>query len=236
MTNLLQTLQSADAPSRERRLAVFLFDVSGVAGEPFLDAGWDVLCFDIQHGIRKPKLPHGIWCDLSTVGPVLIKLAERGYTPADIDFLGCFPPCTDVGVCGARDFKMKGLRALQQATGYFATCQELAALCDCPGFIENPVSSMASHWRKPDHYFSPHQFTEFCRDDNYTKKTSLWTFGGFVMPEENKAEGLPPPDDRIHKASPGDKRGDVRSVTPRGFVRAAFAANFKALEAEAQDG
>lgn len=208
------------------KLAVFLFDHSGIAAEPFIEAGWDVLCFDIQHGIRKPKLSHGVHCDLSTVGPVLVKLAERGYTPADIDFLGCFPPCTDVGVCGARDFATKGLRALQQSVGYFATCQELSELTDCPGFIENPISAMATHWRKPDHYFHPSDYTGFCLNDNYTKKTSLWTFGGFVMPEPNRAEGLPPADDRIHKASPGKERGDVRSLTPRGFTRAAFSSNF----------
>ena len=155
-----------------------------------------------------------------------MKLAERGYTPADIDFLGCFPPCTDIGVCGARDFATKGLRALQQAVGYFATCQELSELCDCPGFIENPVTAMSTHWRRPDHYFHPSDYTGFALGDNYTKKTSLWAFGGFVMPEANKASGLPPADDRIHKASPGKDRGDVRSATPLGFMRAVFDANF----------
>jgi len=209
------------------KLAVFLFDYTGKAAEPFLEAGWDVLCFDIQHGIRKPELAHGVYCDLSTLGPVLIKLAERGYTPADIDFLGCFPPCTDVAVCGARDFATKGLRALQQSVGFFATSQELAELTDCPGFIENPITAMSSHWRKPDHYFHPGDYTGFCLEDNYTKKTSVWCFGGFVMPQPNRAEGLPDPDDRIHKASPGKGRGDVRSETPRGFIRAAFQANFE---------
>lgn len=207
-------------------LAVFLFDVTGIAAEPFLDAGWDVLCFDIQHGVRKPELPCGVYCDLSTVGPVLTKLAERGYTPSDIDFLGCWPPCTDVAVCGARDFKAKGLRALQKSVGYFATCQELSSLTNCPGFIENPISAMATHWRKPDHYFHPEDYTGFCLRDNYTKKTGLWTFGGFIMPPENKALGLPPPDDRIHKASPGKDRGEVRSETPLGFMRAAYQSNF----------
>lgn len=48
--------------------------------------------------------------------------------------------------------------------------------------IENPVSSIATHWRKPNAAFHPWQYTGFCQDDNYTKKTCLWTGNGFVMP------------------------------------------------------
>ena len=39
---------------------------------------------------------------------------------------------------------------------------------------------------------------------------------------------IPPekPDDRIHKCGSSDERGDIRSETPIGFMRAVFHANF----------
>lgn len=33
------------------------------------------------------------------------------------------------------------------------------------------------------------------------------------------------PDNRIHIASPGDERGNIRSATPRGFAQAVFFSN-----------
>ena len=91
--------------------------------------------------------------------------------------------------------------------------------------IENPVSNISSHWRKPDFRFSPHQFTGYEPDDNYTKGTCLWVGNGFVMPEPWAVEGLGEPDDRIHKCPPGPERHNIRSATPMGFARAVFEAN-----------
>lgn len=41
------------------------------------------------------------------------------------------------------------------------------------------------------------------------------------------------PDNRIHFASPGPERANIRSVTPMGFARAVFAANSTAVELRA---
>ncbi len=98
--------------------------------------------------------------------------------------------------------------------------------------IENPVSTLATYWRKPDHSFHPWQYTGFCLGDNYTKKTCLWTGGGFVMPEPNVLADSKP-DDRIHKAPPSDERADFRSATPMGFARAVFQANAPLVQARA---
>lgn len=211
-------------------LALFLFDYTTTIAQPWREAGFETISVDIQHPLRER---HGecLNVDLSTVGPLLVALRERGIEPRDISFMGCFPVCTHVAVSGARDFKIKGLRALQEAVGWFATCQEMTALVDCEWFIENPISNMASHWRQPDYYFDPCQFTAFELGDNYTKRTSLWTSPGFIMPAEAKAPGLPPPDDRIHKASPGAGRADFRSAFPVGFSRAVCAANLPAAQA-----
>ena len=62
-------------------------------------------------------------------------------------------------------------------------------------------------------------------NDNYTKKTCLWTGGGFVMPEPCPNKSLGSPDDRIHKAPPGPDRENFRSATPMGFAKAVFQSN-----------
>lgn len=140
-----------------------------------------------------------------------------------------FPPCTHLAVSGARWFKGKGLRALSQSIEMFATAAEFLERLGCPYGIENPVSTISTHWRKPDHTFHPYEFTGFELTDNYTKKTCLWVGGGFEMPEPNRADGLGAPDNRIHAAPPSGDRGDIRSATPMGFARAVFQANAKQL-------
>jgi hypothetical protein len=101
--------------------------------------------------------------------------------------------------------------------------------------IENPVGVLSSvpHIGKPDFYFHPHEYAGWCEDDNYTKKTCLWTGNGFVMPQSRPAPHLGDPDDRIHKAPPTDDRGSIRSVTPMGFARAVFHSNAPHLRRQA---
>jgi hypothetical protein len=45
------------------------------------------------------------------------------------------------------------------------------------------------------------------------------------------APWLGPPDDRIHKATPGEDRANFRSATPMGFARATFKANYRGARA-----
>lgn len=206
--------------------AVFLFDVSCVMAEPWREAGYECWCLDIQHppaystgGITSDGQLHRVHWDLS-----------RPWMPSfRPSFVAAFPPCDHLAVSGARWFQGKGLRALSRAVNLFATAAEFCEWAQCPYLIENPVSTIATYWRKPDFTFHPHQFTGYCRDDNYTKRTCLWTGGGFVMPTMFQADGLPEPDNRIHAAPPGPNRHNFRSMTPRGFSRAVFEANGRVL-------
>jgi hypothetical protein len=95
--------------------------------------------------------------------------------------------------------------------------------------VENPVSVLASAFGKPQHTFHPHDYTAWEAADNYTKKTCLWTGGGFTMPQPARDASLGAPDNRIHFASPGPERANFRSATPMGFARAVFAANHREL-------
>lgn len=197
---------------------ISLFDKTGNAVRPWAEAGYACICYDIQHvGTRREgNIVYSHWDALD----------ERldATVHGDIAFVFAFPPCTHLAVSGARWFKGKGLRLLAQSIEMFAAAAELAEASGAPYMIENPVSTISTYWRKPDHNFHPYQFTAFEPGDNYTKQTCLWTGNGFVMPAPNRLD-LPAPDNRTHAAPPSANRADFRSATPMGFARAVFEAN-----------
>jgi hypothetical protein len=203
-------------------IAVFLCDESGIMAAPWAEAGIECYCVDLAHSIRRERIEgnvHFVWGDARTWTP-----------PAGrrVIFLAAFPPCTHVTVAGARDFEAKGGMMLRDSLETFEACRQAGAWSGAPYMVENPVGVLSSipHIGKPDYYFHPCDYTAFELGDNYTKKTCLWTGNGFVMPAQRRADGLPPPDDRIHKAPPGEDRASIRSKTPSGFARAVFEANF----------
>lgn len=208
-----------------RNVCVFLFDVSGVMAQPWLEDGYECWTVDLQH---PPAYKTGGLTRVGNLVKVHADLSMPWLCPVPrerIAFAFAFPPCDHLAVSGALWFKGKGLRRLASSVSMFATAAEFCDWSGAPYGIENPVSNIASHWRKPDHYFDPADFTGFELGDNYTKKTSLWVGGGFVMPDSFQVDGLPPADDRIHKAPPGPDRHNFRSRTPLGFARAVHLAN-----------
>lgn len=218
---MMPRLGKVGAPRRSRHAAIFLCDLSGNMARPWADAGYECWCVDIQHSIRRDRQEgriHYVWGDVRTWSP------PEGVK---IVFVAAFPPCTHVAGSGARDFAMKGAQCLRDALETFEACRLAAAWSGAPYLIENPVGILSSipHIGKPNHYFHPWQYAALCEEDNYTKKTCLWTGNGFVMPHFRPALHLGPPDDRIFKASPSDDRANFRSATPMGFARAVFWAN-----------
>jgi len=173
-------------------IVVSLFDKTGNMVRPWAEAGYECHCYDIQtQWLFARREPHFYHADLMHEMP-----SVSPYTLA----VFAFPPCTHLAVSGARWFKGKGLRALADSVHMFATAAEYAEACGAPYLIENPVSTISTYWRKPDHNFHPWHYTGFEPADNYTKQTCLWVGGGFVMPERNSLDGLPKPDNRIHAA------------------------------------
>lgn len=202
-----------------QRIVISCFDKTGNMVKPWAAAGYLCYCVDIQHAPGER-----IDGNIVYVGAdVLDWMPPRGEIAAAF----FFPPCTDVAVSGARWFKDKGIGSLIMALRLFEVSVKLAEWCGAPYLIENPVSTVSSYWRKPDYTFHPYEFSDLCADDNYTKKTCLWTGGGFVMPSAQRDFHLGTPDDRIHKASHSQERADFRSATPMGFARAVFDANHK---------
>lgn len=89
----------------------------------------------------------------------------KGIRPWDL--LIAHPPCTDLAVSGARHFAAKRADGRQQRALDF-----VQALLDAPVAhiaIENPVSVISSHIRKPDQTIQPWQFGH-----GETKATCLW--------------------------------------------------------------
>lgn len=213
----------------QKDIAISLFDYSGVMLEPWKAAGFECWLIDIQHPVSYSS--NG-FINLDGFNLVNADLSQRWYPPFDrrrIAFVSAFPPCDHLAVSGARWFKGKGLRALSSSINMFATAAEFCEWSQAPYMIENPVSTISSYWRKSDFSFHPYQFTGYCAGDNYTKKTNLWVGNGFVLPEFSVDFSLGDPDDRIHKAAPGENRKNFRSQTPAGFAEAVFRANFKGI-------
>lgn len=217
----------------KKNIAIFLCDITGVMAKPWVEAGYNVILVDPQH-------PEGVNVEglVTRVGHVIDHPETWGVLLSSIQtgrvaFVAGFPPCTDLAVSGARWFQAK--READPAVQFKAMqvvwqCQTIGDLSGAPWFLENPVSQISSLWRKPDHSFHPHDFTGYCANDNYTKKTCLWVGGGFVMPAPFVDEALGVPDNRIHQAPPGPDRANFRSATPEGFSRAVFLANHRGLD------
>jgi hypothetical protein len=197
-------------------IVLSLCDRTGVMVEPWMLAGYECWIVDTQHRAGVSRLSGGFGGDLVRVGAD-VRAFVPDFTPA---IVFAFPPCTNLSVSGARWFKDKGLEALQESLGLVIACKRIAEASGAPWMLENPVGILSSYWRKPDYTFQPWQY-----GDTYTKKTCLWTGGGFVMPaawHTTKPEGTTA---TIHLMPPSADRGDKRSITPAGFARAVFDAN-----------
>lgn len=203
-----------------RASVVSLCDRTGHMVEPWAEAGYDCLCIDTQHSIRRDQVDGNAtyrWGDV------------RSLTPEDLpeNIVAAFaqPPCTHLAVSGARDFATKGLRLLIDALDLVESCRKLLAYTGAPWMIENPVGRLSTCWRKPDHIFNPCDYGGYLDtdEDAYTKKTCLWTGGGFVMPEPKPV--VPVYGSKMHLLPNTEDRADIRAITPRGFARAVFLAN-----------
>lgn len=204
--------------------AISLYDLTGNMVRPWADAGYAAEAYDIQHR-REATMESGV---LKVRWDAFI---SQGIDVSMASIVFAFPPCDHLAVSGARWFKGKGLRKLAESIEMFAVAAEICEASGAPYMIENPVSTISTYWRKPDYTFNPCDYTGYCPDDNYTKKTCLWVGNGFVMPEPCRDLSLGEPDDRIHKAAPSPSRANFRSATPMGFAKAVFEANKDKAEA-----
>lgn len=191
-------------------IVLSLFDYSTNMVRPWAEAGYRCVCVDIQHS-EKSEPEENVE---RVKADILDYLPPRGRIAA----VFAFPPCTHLAVSGARWFRGKGLGLLSDSIRLFHATAKICEWSEAPYLIENPVSTISSYWRPPDHTFDPCDY-----GDPYTKKTCLWTGGGFVMPPKQRIE--PTEGSKMHLIPPGPDRANQRSETPMGFARAVFRAN-----------
>tara|TARA_B110000977_G_scaffold2037_1_gene2823 strand:- start:69 stop:821 length:753 start_codon:yes stop_codon:yes gene_type:complete len=234
-------------------IVLSLFDYTAEALKPWAAAGYECHAFDIQHVDAEPTFEntqffagggsisylHADLHDFNTHKDIFMRFDGRKVV------LGmAWPVCTDMAVSGAAWFASKAKadpNFQTKAVNHATICADLFDALGVPYMIENPVSVLATKWRKPDHTFHPYEFGEYIPEDQgehprwpeyiapfdaYTKKTCLWTGGGYKMPPKLptcKPVGY----STQHKKLGGKskKTKDIRSATPRGFAIANFLAN-----------
>jgi hypothetical protein len=203
-----------------RGTVLSLFDHSTVMVQPWVEHGYDAICVDIKHD--------GDYVDENGVRRVGSDIHNWLPPIRDYEMVFAFPPCTNLAVSGARWFTDKGLDGLSDGIENVERARQIAEWADCEWLIENPVSTLSTYWREPDYTFHPYEYDGYTDDDDaYSKKTCLWTSGGFVMPDVDATAEY---DDRIHKMPPSEDRNKKRSKTPRGFANAVFQANVETVE------
>jgi hypothetical protein len=200
-----------------RPIVLSLCDVTTTMVRPWLAAGYECWCVDLQHptGEHREGQLVRVGADLRTWLP------PRG----EYAIVFAFPPCTHLAVSGARWFREKGLSALIEGLTLVDRCREIAQWTAAPWMLENPVSTISSYWREPDYAFDPCDFGGYLTPtgDAYTKRTCLWTGGGFIMPQPSPVPATE--GSRMHLLPPSEERANLRSATPAGFARAVFEAN-----------
>jgi hypothetical protein len=194
-------------------IVLSLCDRTGVMVQPWAEAGYRCVIVDTQHKrASRDGLIEKVGCD--------VRNFAEAYGPPPTAIVFAFPPCTHLAVSGARWFQEKGLESLHEALGLVVACKRICEASGAPWMLENPVGTLSSYWRTPDYTFQPWQY-----GDRYTKKTCLWTGGGFQMPQPWIAHKPAEVKASIHLMPPSADRADKRSITPAGFARAVFEAN-----------
>ena len=229
-----------------------LYDYTGEALVPWAEAGYSCIAFDIQHNDTVTdvfgsggsiKYVKADLHDQNTLNKITVQFQFE-----NVVFGMAFPVCTDLAVSGAAHFKAKAAKDPDfqvKASDHAKWCADLFDALGVPYFIENPVSRLATLWRKPDYNFHPYEYGGYIPKaeaehpkwpdyiaprDAYPKKTCLWTGGGFVIPQRSPVpveEGY----SRQHLKLGGKsmKTKNIRSATPRGFARAVYEFNSEEL-------
>ena len=235
-------------------IVISLYDFTGEALRPWAEAGYSCYAFDIQHP-KEGRVDQGIcyqYADLhdhEALNKIHDEFSDRQLMGGPSVVFGmAFPVCTDMAVSGAAHFKRKAEvnPSFQiEAVSYAMWCAKLFNSMKVPYFVENPVSVLATKWRKPDYSFHPYEYGGYIRDDEaahprwpeyiaprdaYKKKTCLWTGGGFVMPTKVAVDcegyhGNGYSTAMMKLGGKSQRTKDIRSATPRGFAEAVYQSN-----------
>lgn len=171
-----------------------LCEYSGVVRDAFIRAGHDAVSCDL--------LPSE-----SDFGPHIqgdIQDTDWSW----FDLVIAHPPCTHLAVSGARHFHRKQ-KEQSEALDFVRWILELPV----PRIaLENPVSVISSHVRKPDQIIQPWMFGH-----GETKATCLWLKNLPTLDPTNIVDGRQA---RVHRLPPSPDRWKLRSTTYTGIAEA----------------
>jgi len=234
-------------------IVISLYDFTGEACRPWAEAGYTCHAFDNQHSLVEPEVQ--TFDGGGSINYNFADLHDHNWLNAIQDeFSGrvifgmAFPVCTDMAVSGAAHFKRKAEANpsfQDEAVSYAMWCAKLFNSMHIPYFVENPVSVLATKWRKPDYSFHPYEYGGYipyseadhprwpeyiAPFDAYKKKTCLWTGGGFVMPDKVAVDcegyhGNGYSTSMMKLGGKSQRTKDIRSATPRGFATAVYQSN-----------
>ena len=139
------------------------------------------------------------------------------------DLMIAHPPCTDLAVSGARHFAAKIADGRQERALDFV--RELLGAPIPRIALENPVSVISTHIRRPDQVIQPWQFGH-----GETKATCLWLIG---LPRLTPTDVVDGREARVHRMPPSPDRWKHRSRTYPG-IAAAMAQQWGSLPSGAQ--
>lgn len=168
-------------------------EYSGITRDAFRARGHEAWSCDVLPTER--PCPH-FQCDVE-------EILDYGW-----DMMICHPPCTHLAVSGARWFKYK----LPEQAAALDFVRLLMAAPIPKLALENPVSIISSHIRKPDQVIQPWQFGH-----GETKATCLWLTG---LPKLLPSSIVSGRETRVHRMPPGENRWKERSRSYEGIAQA----------------
>lgn len=174
-------------------------EYSGVVRDAFLHQGHDAMSCDLLP--TDVKGPH-------YTGDMFECIKALSILGIRIDLLIAHPPCTHLAVSGSRWFKDKAVEQ-KEALDFVRKILELPI----PRIaLENPISVISSHIRKPDQIIQPWQYGH-----GETKATCLWLKN---LPKLTPTDVVSGREQRIHRLPPTPDRWKLRSKTYQGIADA----------------
>lgn len=233
-----------------RKDVVCLYERNGLSAEMWAASGCDVYHYDKAtleprvetYGMgRKYFIPWDA-ADDDAVERLVAKHAGR------CAIVLAYPPCDDLAVSGAKHFWEKermrpGFQMAAMRLVYAA--RDIAVGLSAPYAIENPVSMIATFWRKPDVMFNPSDYGGYLPEDDvhpvfpeyipprdaYKKRTCYWTGNGFRMPAKKPVPVIPDSAASYYKlGGKTEKTKRIRSMSPRGVGIGIYYANYNPNE------
>jgi hypothetical protein len=179
------------------RIILSLFDYSGIWSQPYVEAGYHVLRYDLKHGQD-------------------VRLLKLSDIPQPVYGILAAPPCDHFAASGARWWADKGEQALLDGLALVDATLRIIQMTQPEWWVlENPIGRLVDYLGEPVMYFDPCDY-----GDPYTKRTCLWGRFNIKLPL-NQVE--PIDGSKMHMMSSSWK--EQRSETPAGFARAFFEAN-----------